>query len=129
MLADVKVDDFEMQWAAIVEECGVSEVDWVKDLYAKRNSGQPLTFVDAFTPDCKPLLDRCVNFLRDNEDEMDFRSFYETPVLETDFLELGKSATSEYTRAIFFRFRETLKGIVRISILEREEMSDRDRYI
>ncbi|MED6193237.1 hypothetical protein PIB30_017430 [Stylosanthes scabra] len=69
---------------------------------------------------------RCVDFLRDNEDELDFRSLYGTPVLQTDFPELEKSGATQYTREIFFRNRETLKSIVVISIIERKEMPGMD---
>ncbi|MED6188562.1 hypothetical protein PIB30_117043 [Stylosanthes scabra] len=155
MLADVEVDEFEMQWAAMVEDCGVTEDDWVNDLYAKKELWATAYIRGCFyaglrtTSRCESLhaklgrfverrfgvhkfvtnFQRCVDFLRDNEDEMDFRSFYGTPVLETEFPELEKSAATEYTREIFFRFRETLKSIVRISIPHCDEMSDQDIYI
>ncbi|RYR62241.1 hypothetical protein Ahy_A04g019671 isoform A [Arachis hypogaea] len=38
MLADVEVEEFERQWDAMMDECGVWEVEWVKDLYAKKMS-------------------------------------------------------------------------------------------
>ncbi|XP_072078099.1 protein FAR1-RELATED SEQUENCE 5-like [Arachis hypogaea] len=38
MLADVEVEEFERQWEAMMDECGVWEVEWVKDLYAKKMS-------------------------------------------------------------------------------------------
>ncbi|RYR29506.1 hypothetical protein Ahy_B01g053911 [Arachis hypogaea] len=42
-----------------------------------------------------------VEFLRDNEDEMDFRSLYRMPVLQTQFLELENSGAMNYTQEIF----------------------------
>ncbi|XP_016206807.1 protein FAR-RED IMPAIRED RESPONSE 1-like [Arachis ipaensis] len=38
MLVDIEVEEFEKQWEAMVEECGVREVKWVKDLYRKKLS-------------------------------------------------------------------------------------------
>ncbi|RYR34082.1 hypothetical protein Ahy_A10g048801 [Arachis hypogaea] len=36
MLADIKVEEFELQWEAMVSECGVKDYEWVKDLYSKK---------------------------------------------------------------------------------------------
>ncbi|KAL4349923.1 hypothetical protein AHAS_Ahas10G0090500 [Arachis hypogaea] len=47
---------------------------------------------------------RCVDFLRDKEEELDFWSFYGTPVLQTQFPEIEMSATTLYTHDIFYRF-------------------------
>ncbi|RYR12921.1 hypothetical protein Ahy_B04g070194 isoform F [Arachis hypogaea] len=38
MLADFEVEEFEMHWQAMVEECGTSDHEWVKDLYTKKSS-------------------------------------------------------------------------------------------
>ncbi|KAL4306154.1 hypothetical protein AHAS_Ahas16G0149900 [Arachis hypogaea] len=52
---------------------------------------------------------RCIDFLRDNEDELEFRSWYGTPVLQTEFVELEKDRWTKYTREMFWRFCEALK--------------------
>ncbi|MED6199022.1 hypothetical protein PIB30_119051 [Stylosanthes scabra] len=154
MLADVDVDEFELQWAAMVDECGVREVDWVNDLYAKKDLWATAYIRGSFfaglrtTSRCESLhaklgrfvdrrygvhefvinFQRCVDFIRDNEEELEFRSLYGTPVLQTEFPELEKSAAMEYTRDIFFRLRETLKSSVRIKILDRSEMDNKVIY-
>ncbi|RYR19599.1 hypothetical protein Ahy_B03g064431 [Arachis hypogaea] len=38
MLADIDIHEFEKQWEAMLEECGVREVKWVRDLNAKKYS-------------------------------------------------------------------------------------------
>ncbi|XLT24914.1 hypothetical protein HN873_056206, partial [Arachis hypogaea] len=38
MLADIDIHEFEKQWEAMLEECGVREVEWMRDLYAKKYS-------------------------------------------------------------------------------------------
>ncbi|XP_057744776.1 protein FAR-RED ELONGATED HYPOCOTYL 3-like [Arachis stenosperma] len=68
MLTDIEVDEFEMQWEVMVDECGVREVEWVMDLYRKK---------------------------LDKEEELDFRSFYGTPVLQTQFPEIERSSDCE----------------------------------
>ncbi|XLV04140.1 hypothetical protein S245_018477 [Arachis hypogaea] len=72
---------------------------------------------------------RCVEFLRDNEEELDFRSLYGSPVLQTQFPELEKSGAVNYTREIFLRFREALKSSVRVTIVECKKLEDRTVYV
>ncbi|KAL4391219.1 hypothetical protein AHAS_Ahas03G0223200 [Arachis hypogaea] len=38
MLADIDIHEFEKQWEAMLEECGVREVEWISDLYTKKYS-------------------------------------------------------------------------------------------
>ncbi|RYR20985.1 hypothetical protein Ahy_B03g066212 [Arachis hypogaea] len=47
---------------------------------------------------------RCVDFLRNKEEELDFRSFYGTPMLQTQFPEIERSAATLYTWELFYRF-------------------------
>ncbi|RYR62071.1 hypothetical protein Ahy_A04g019411 [Arachis hypogaea] len=61
---------------------------------------------------------RCVDFLPDNEGELEFRSWYGTLVLQTEFVELEKSTWTKFTREMFARFRESLKRCVRVRICE-----------
>ncbi|KAL4343429.1 hypothetical protein AHAS_Ahas11G0077500 [Arachis hypogaea] len=105
MLADIEVDEFEIQWEAMVDECGVREIEWVMDLYRKKLSWATAYIRGRFfaglrtTSRCESLhaklggfvesrygildfftnFQRCVDFLRDKEEELDFRSFYGTP--------------------------------------------------
>ncbi|QHN96457.1 Protein FAR1-RELATED SEQUENCE [Arachis hypogaea] len=72
---------------------------------------------------------RCVEFLRDNEDEMDFRSSYGTPVLQTQFPKLEKSGAMKYTREIFSRFRESLQRYVRITVVESQPREGGTIYV
>ncbi|KAL4328544.1 hypothetical protein AHAS_Ahas13G0210700 [Arachis hypogaea] len=46
---------------------------------------------------------RCVDFLRNKEEELDFRSFYGTPMLQTQFPEIERSAATLYTWELFYR--------------------------
>ncbi|XP_072064276.1 protein FAR1-RELATED SEQUENCE 5-like [Arachis hypogaea] len=100
MLVDMETDEFEAHWENMINECDVSNVDWVKDLYSKKYAW------------------RCVDFLRDNEDELEFCSWYGTSVLQTEFVKLEKSAWTKFTREMFARFRESLKRCVCVRICE-----------
>ncbi|XLR18881.1 hypothetical protein S83_046793 [Arachis hypogaea] len=155
MLADFEVEEFEMHWQAMVEECGTSDHEWVKDLYTKKSSWATAYIRGSFfagirtTSRCESLhaklgrfvekrygvldfvtnFQRCVDFLRDNEDELEFRSSYGTPVIQTQFPELEKSDALCYTREIFVRYRESLKRLVRVTIVECIEADDICVYI
>ncbi|RYQ88661.1 hypothetical protein Ahy_B09g095726 isoform A [Arachis hypogaea] len=111
MLADMETDEFEAHWENMVNECGVGDVDWLGQFVKSRYG--ILEFVTNFQ--------RCVDFLRDNIDELEFRSWYGTPVLQTEFVELEKSAWTKFTREMFARFRESLKRCVRVRICEINE--------
>ncbi|RYR78569.1 hypothetical protein Ahy_A01g003396 [Arachis hypogaea] len=155
MLADVEVEEFERQWEAMMDECLVREVEWVKDLYTKKMAWATAYISGCFyaglrtTSRCESLhakmgrfverrygildfvtnFQRCVEFLRDNEEELDFRSLYGSPVLQTQFPELEKSGAVNYTREIFLRFREALKSSVRVTIVECKKLEDRTVYV
>ncbi|RYR78678.1 hypothetical protein Ahy_A01g003520 [Arachis hypogaea] len=101
----------------MMDECGVWEVEWVKDLYGKKMSWAIAYICGYFyaglrtTSRCESLhakigrfverrygilefmtnFQRCVDFLMDNEEELVFRSLYGSPVLQTQFPELEKS--------------------------------------
>ncbi|XP_016165312.1 protein FAR1-RELATED SEQUENCE 5-like [Arachis ipaensis] len=115
MLANVEVEEFERQWDAMMDECGVWEVEFVERRYGI------LEFVTNFQ--------RCVDFLRNNEEELDFRSLYGSPVLQTQFPELEKSGALNYTKEIFVRFRDALKKSVRITIVECNKLDDQTVYV
>ncbi|RYR60585.1 hypothetical protein Ahy_A04g017637 isoform A [Arachis hypogaea] len=143
MLADIEVEEFELQWEAMVSECGVKDHEWVKDLYSKKLLWATTYIRGRFfagirtTSRCESLhaklgrfvesrygilefitnFQRCVEFLRDNEDELEFRSSYGTPVIQTEFPELEKSGAMNFTREIFARYRESLKRCVRVTVL------------
>ncbi|KAL4381394.1 hypothetical protein AHAS_Ahas04G0129100 [Arachis hypogaea] len=129
MLADVEVEEFERQWDAMMDECGVWEVEWVKDLYAKKMSWATAYIRGCFyaglrtTSRCESLLHAKMG--RNNEEELDFRSLYGSPVLQTQFPELKKSGALNYTKEIFVRFRDALKRSVRITIVECNKLEDR----
>ncbi|KAL4336940.1 hypothetical protein AHAS_Ahas12G0060400 [Arachis hypogaea] len=155
MLADVEVEEFERQWEAMMDECRVWEVEWVKDLYAKKMSWAMAYICGCFyaglrtTSRCESLhakmgrfverrygilefvtnFQRCVDFPRDNEEELDFRSLYGSPVLQTQFSELKKSGTLNYTKEIFLRFRDALERSVRITIVECNKLDNRTVYV
>ncbi|KAL4287767.1 hypothetical protein AHAS_Ahas19G0219100 [Arachis hypogaea] len=122
----------------MVSECGVKNHEWVKDLYSKKLSWATAYIRGRFfasiktTFRCESLhakLGRfvdsrygilefitnfqwCMEFLRDNEDKLEFRSSYGTPVIQTEFPELEKSGAINFTREIFARYREMLKSRV-----------------
>ncbi|MED6176249.1 hypothetical protein PIB30_086296 [Stylosanthes scabra] len=62
---------------------------------------------------------RCVEFVRDNEEEIDFRSYYGKPVMETLFLEMEMSVANHYTRDLFCRVQKCLCRSVRFNVIER----------
>ncbi|XP_016191916.1 protein FAR1-RELATED SEQUENCE 5-like [Arachis ipaensis] len=155
MLADVEVEEFVRQWEAMMDECLVREVEWVKDLYTKKMAWATAYIRRFFyaglrtTSQCESLhakmgrfverryrildfvtnFQRCVDFLIDNEEELDFRSLYGSPILQTQFPGLEKSGALNYTREIFLRFREALKRNVRVSIVECNKLEDRRVYV
>ncbi|XP_016164128.1 protein FAR1-RELATED SEQUENCE 9-like [Arachis ipaensis] len=154
MLADIEIEEFEAHWESMVNECGVREVEWVKELYAKKHAWATAYIRGRFfagvrtTSRCESLhaklgrfvesrygvlefvrnFQRCVNFLRDTEDELDFRSWYGTPVLQTEFVELEKSGWSMFTREMFLRFRDSLKRCVRVRICEFNDSENPHAY-
>ncbi|RYR78042.1 hypothetical protein Ahy_A01g002773 [Arachis hypogaea] len=95
---DIKTDEFKVIWEAILNECGMREVEWVQELYRKKYSWATAYIRGRFfvgnrtTCRCESLLaklgrfvksrygviefvtnfQRCVDFLRDNEDELEF---------------------------------------------------------
>ncbi|RYQ88750.1 hypothetical protein Ahy_B09g095759 isoform B [Arachis hypogaea] len=71
---------------------------------------------------------RCVDFLRDTEDELDFRSWYGTPVLQTEFVELEKSGWTMFTREMFLRYRDSLKRCVCVRICEFDDSDNPHAY-
>ncbi|RYR04324.1 hypothetical protein Ahy_B06g084000 [Arachis hypogaea] len=127
---------------AMLDECGKREVEWVQELYRKKYSLATAYIRRRFfagirtTSRCESLhaklgrfvenrycviefvtnFQRCVRFLRDNEDELEFRSCYGTPVLQTQFVKLEKSGAKRFTREMFWRYRESLKRYVRVRI-------------
>ncbi|XP_020963601.1 protein FAR1-RELATED SEQUENCE 5-like [Arachis ipaensis] len=124
MLADIEIEEFEAHWESMVNECGVREVE-CESLHAKlgrfvESRYGVLEFVRNFQ--------RCVDFLRDTEDELDFRSWYGTPVLQTEFVELEKSGWSMFTREMFLRFRDSLKRCVRVRIREFNDSENPHAY-
>ncbi|XP_020971660.1 protein FAR1-RELATED SEQUENCE 5-like isoform X1 [Arachis ipaensis] len=155
MLADIEVAEFEMLWDAMLEEFGVRELEWVKEIYEKKSSWATAYIRGRFyvglrtISRCESLhaklgrfverrygilefvtnFQRCVDFLRDNKEELDFRSSYGTPVLQTQFLELEKSGAINFTREIFSRYRESLKRCVWVTILECIKREDRCVYV
>ncbi|XLT82123.1 protein FAR1-RELATED SEQUENCE 5 [Arachis hypogaea] len=155
MLADIEIEEFEQHWEAMLDECGVRDVEWVQDTYRNKLYWATAYIRGRFfagirtTSRCESLhaklgrfverrygilnfvtnFQRCVEFLRDNEDEMDFRSSYGTPVLQTQFPELEKSGAMKYTREIFSRFRESLKRCVRITVVESQPCEGSTIYV
>nr|XP_025628612.1 protein FAR1-RELATED SEQUENCE 5-like [Arachis hypogaea] len=154
MLADIEIEEFEAHWELMVNECGVREVEWVKELYAKKHAWATAYIRGRFfagvrtTSRCESLhaklgrfvesrygvlefvrnFQRCVDFLRDTEDELEFRSWYGTPVLQTEFVELEKSGWSMFTREMFLRFRDSLKRCVRVRICELNDSENPHAY-
>ncbi|RYR24906.1 hypothetical protein Ahy_B02g058486 [Arachis hypogaea] len=100
----------EAHWENMINECDVSNVDWVKDLYSKKYAWVTAYIQGRFFAGVRTT-SRCVDFLRDNEDELEFCSWYGTSVLQTEFVKLEKSAWTKFTREMFARFRESLKRL------------------
>ncbi|KAL4286283.1 hypothetical protein AHAS_Ahas19G0070700 [Arachis hypogaea] len=154
MLADMEIEEFKAYWESMVNECGVREVEWVKDLYTKKHAWATAYICGRFfagvrtTSRCESLhaklgrfvesrygvlefvrnFQRCVDFLRDTEDELDFRSWYGTPVLQTEFVELEKSGWTMFTREMFLRYRDSLKRCVCVRICEFDDSDNPHAY-
>ncbi|QHO53561.1 Protein FAR1-RELATED SEQUENCE [Arachis hypogaea] len=150
----MEIEEFEAYWESMVNECGVREVEWVKDLYTKKHAWATAYIRGRFfagvrtTSRCESLhaklgrfvesrygvlefvrnFQRCVDFLRDTEDELDFRSWYGTPVLQTEFVELEKSGWTMFTREMFLRYRDSLKRCVRVRICEFDDSDNPHAY-
>ncbi|RYR47349.1 hypothetical protein Ahy_A07g033284 [Arachis hypogaea] len=142
MLANVEVEEFERQWDAMMDECGVWEVEWVKDLYAKKMSWATAYIRGCFYAGLRTTSTACKNGqvcgkeIRNlgvchelPTEELDFRSLYGSPVLQTQFPELEKSGALNYTKEIFVRFRDALKKSVRITIVECNKLDDQTVYV
>ncbi|RYQ98781.1 hypothetical protein Ahy_B07g086572 [Arachis hypogaea] len=138
-----------------MEECGVREVAWVNDIYKKKSSWATTYISGRFftgiriSSRCESIhaklgrfVERrydifefvmnfqcCVDFLRDNEEELNFRSSYGTPVLQMQFPELEKFGTMNFTKEIFSRYRESFKRCVRVTILECIEREEGCIYV
>ncbi|KAL4274739.1 hypothetical protein AHAS_Ahas20G0037300 [Arachis hypogaea] len=79
MLADVEVEEFELLWDAMLEECGVRELERVKDVYEKKSSWATAYIRGKFYDGLRTT---SRYFLRNNEEELDFRSSYGMPVFK-----------------------------------------------
>ncbi|XP_016177769.1 protein FAR-RED IMPAIRED RESPONSE 1-like [Arachis ipaensis] len=110
MLADVEVEEFELLWDAMLEECGVRELERVKDVYEKKSSWATAYIRGKFYDGLRTT---SRYFLRNNEEELDFRSSYGMPVFKRSS----------------WRYRESLKRCVRVTILECIEGEDRCVYV
>ncbi|RYR48672.1 hypothetical protein Ahy_A07g034730 [Arachis hypogaea] len=124
------------------------EVEWVKDFYRKKTAWATTYIRGRFfagirtTSRCESLhaklgrfvesryvvlefvtnFQRCVNFLRENENVLEFRSWYRTLVLQTEFVELGKDGRTKYTWEMFWRFVKLLKGAFEFTYVDAIKM-------
>ncbi|KAJ4787752.1 FAR1-related sequence 1 [Rhynchospora pubera] len=60
--------------------------------------------------------ERCLTRMRTKEAELDCIAFQKEPVLQTPFLDLEKSAVSNYTTKVFYIVQKELKNIQHLSI-------------
>ena len=139
----------------MVEECQVSNVDWVVDLYEKKLMWATAYIRGRFfagfrtTSRCEslhakvgkfvegrynlteflPHFQMCVEQIRDNELEADFKSCYGHPVLQTELKSLEKSGAMAFTRDIFFLYQTALVKSITVKIVEVKETAATTIYV
>ncbi|RYQ80112.1 hypothetical protein Ahy_Scaffold1g106737 isoform J [Arachis hypogaea] len=131
MLFDYEVWEFEDHWHYMVDALGLSDNQWVSDLYSRRRMWATAhirgNFFGGFrtTSRCEGLHSmlgkfvqsrhnlrdfveqfmRCISQMRSREAHSDLLSVVGEPVLQSPFHDLERSAAKKLTRAIFFNFR------------------------
>ncbi|RYQ88590.1 hypothetical protein Ahy_B09g095696 isoform B [Arachis hypogaea] len=134
MMFDYDVWEFEDHWHYMVDALGLSDNQWVSDLYSRRRMWAIAQIRDnffggfrttsrceglhsmlgKFVQSCHNLRDffeqfmRCISQMRSREAHSDLLSVVREPVLQSPFLDLERSAAKKLTRAIFFNFRPML---------------------
>ncbi|XP_016164725.1 protein FAR1-RELATED SEQUENCE 5-like [Arachis ipaensis] len=94
------VDDFEDIWNETVEEFGLQQNSWVKDMYEKKHMWSNAHIRGKFFAGLKTTSRRVV--------VADYKSAYGDPVVKTRLEELEWFAATVYTRKVFVLFREVL---------------------
>lgn len=149
MLGDMEVNKFEELWEEMVEKFGLQDNNWINEMYAKKRMWATAHIKGEFfagirtTSRCEGLhshigqfvhsrinltdfvqqFHRCLTYFRFREIESDYRSNYGQPVLQTSLRFIERSASNQFTREIFFLFRNALKKSLMLRIIEIQEMS------
>jgi hypothetical protein len=149
MLGDMEVNKFEELWEEMVEKFGLQDNNWINEMYAKKRMWATAHIKGEFfagirtTSRCEGLhshigqfvhsrinltdfvqqFHRCLTYFRFREIESDYHSNYGQPVLQTSLRFIERSASNQFTREIFFLFRNALKKSLMLRIIEIQEMS------
>ncbi|XP_057432331.1 protein FAR1-RELATED SEQUENCE 5-like [Lotus japonicus] len=149
MIGDLEIGDFEAKWAKMVEECGVEDNDWVRDLYEMRNmwatahmrgeffGGYRTTsrveglhaqigkFIDVWNnlTDFMHNFFRFLSYQRFRELEADLASLHGDQVLLTQLRSLERSASNIYTKSMFKNFRRGLQRSLMLRVNVYKETS------
>ncbi|XP_015947461.1 protein FAR1-RELATED SEQUENCE 1-like, partial [Arachis duranensis] len=134
LMGDLEVDDFEDIWNDAVEEFGLQQNSWVKDMYEKKHMWSNAHIRGKFfaglktTSRCEALnmqigkfihngynlrefiehFQQYLEFMRRRLVVADYKSAYGEPVVKTRLEELERFAAAVYTREVFVLFREVL---------------------
>lgn len=135
MLRDNEVGEFRRKWLEMVDEFGLHDNRWVREMYDKRKMWATTHIRGKFfggfrtTSRCEGLhsqlgkyvrkrynlsdfllhFHRALNFMRYKEVEDDFASDYGEVVLQTHLHSLERYGAKIFTREIFLKFRDVLK--------------------
>jgi hypothetical protein len=144
MLGDYDVGEFKAKWDKMVNDFGLQNHKWVKEMYEKRHMWATAHIRGKFfagfrtTSRCEGLhaqfgmyvnyqnnlleflhqYFRCLNYMRYSELEADFGSFHGDPVLETPLPLIEKAAGEVYTRELFLLFQPVLRRACTCTVID-----------
>ncbi|XP_015962294.1 protein FAR1-RELATED SEQUENCE 5-like [Arachis duranensis] len=149
LMGDLEVDDFEDIWNDAVEEFGLQQNSWVKDMYEKKHMWSNAHIRGKFfaglktTSRCEALnmqigkfihngynlrefiehFQQYLEFMRRRLVVADYKSAYGEPVVKTRLEELERFAAAVYTREVFVLFREVLLLASNVRIVSSKKTS------
>lgn len=155
MLANLDIDEFEDRWKAAVEECRLTENEWVQQLYDKKLMWATAHIRGKFfagmrtTSRCEALhahmgryvhsgfslneflhhYQRCLEYMRSREIEADFKSAYGVPVMQTEVVSLERFGSLVYTREIFKVFRKRMSKSLSLNVVECIETTTSNLFV
>nr|KYP34832.1 Protein FAR1-RELATED SEQUENCE 5 [Cajanus cajan] len=155
MFDDYEVGEFELRWDEMVQEFGVQDNSWVREMWEKRKMWATAHIRGFFfaenrtTSRCKGLRSVLVKFvdshndlteflqyymkfldyMRHKELEADFKSWNGEPVCITPLKKLEKSASKVFTREIYLLFRPVLMEGCSVSVVDCQETTMFSIYV
>ncbi|RYR47326.1 hypothetical protein Ahy_A07g033261 [Arachis hypogaea] len=141
-----KVNEFEEDWAAAIEEFGLQDSSWARHMHEKRKLWANAYLRDKFcagfrtTSRCEGInavvnkfsksshtilelvqnLELVVREYRNKEMLLQFNSIYTTPVMTTCLRSIEIAAASVYTREFFADVRKEIEGAGAVNLLTKK---------